>query len=136
MVNFSLISRIFTLWANFLKKRPMKYFETHSIILWEGSPKRFYHWFEWPFCFRIQTPKTDRVQYLFDNVLGKTIVKFSIHKHFSKPNKEDDHQRLNFIDFNFDWNGQKCIYLLSNFLWLKILLGCKFTDQYEHLSRP
>jgi hypothetical protein len=39
----------------------MDYFETHSIIIWEGSPKRFDHWFEWPFCFRIQTLKTDRV---------------------------------------------------------------------------
>ncbi len=61
MLNFQLKSRIFTLWANFLKKRPMEYFETHSIIIWEGSPKRFDHWFEWLFCFRIQTLKTDRV---------------------------------------------------------------------------
>jgi hypothetical protein len=28
-----------TLWADFLKIRPMKYFESQIFMIWEGSPK-------------------------------------------------------------------------------------------------
>jgi hypothetical protein len=84
MINFTLISRIFSLWANFFKKRPMEYFKTHSIILWEGSPKRFDHWFEWPFCFRIQTLKTDRVEI---KILNQKTLQCNFSK-MSYPKKE------------------------------------------------
>jgi hypothetical protein len=34
----------------------------YMIMMWEGSPKGFDHWFGQPFCFRIQPLKTEREQ--------------------------------------------------------------------------
>jgi hypothetical protein len=135
MIYFQLISRIFTLWTNFLKKRPMEYFETHSIIIWKGFPKRFDHWFEWPFCFRIQTLKTDREKSWldFNRLIRRPRIDWRLWIKSQKWNK-----------WKWNWNVEKfgfvsrfsldlleiesmtlgsCLYLLGNREWV---LNIKF----------